>query len=324
MYAYLRPCFPEIGRRAFLRTVACGAAALATGSVRARDRADEPTVPSWDMRLSTSSIHYLGLPVEKACERIATLGFDAVDIWSAHDGCPHLDDVQTRLGAAGLQNVLSEHKLDLFAFSVYRGGYPRYAQLLGEAGGGVAVRGSTTPASPRELTARMREFLETLKPEAELAEKHDSYVAIENHGNALLDSLDSFKAFVDMNRSPRLGIALAPYHLQVLGASVETAIEISGGQLFFFYAWQKAKGTGQLPGHGPTDFGPWIDALARIGYRGCVNPFMHGDIEPEAMSTALARSRAYLKTCYSRVMKAPPAERASRPRESVTGPSAER
>ena len=85
----------------------------------------------------------------------------------------------------------------------------------------MAVRGSAAPCQPSEITARMREFLDALKPEIELAEKHDSYLAIENHGHALVDSLDSFKAFVDMNRSPRLGIALAPYHVQSIKASVE-------------------------------------------------------------------------------------------------------
>ena len=122
-------------------------------------------------------------------------------------------------------------------------------------------------------------------------------LAIENHGNALLDSLDSFKAFVDLNQSPRLGIALAPYHLQALGVSVEKAIEICGQQLFFFYAWQQADGTEQLPGHGPTDFSPWIAALADAGYGGYVNPFMHGDVRPDAMSQALAKSRDYLERC---------------------------
>jgi sugar phosphate isomerase/epimerase len=148
----------------------------------------------------------------------------------------------------------------------------------------------------------MRDFLESLKPEVELAERHDSYLAIENHGNALLDSLDSFKAFVDMNKSPRLGVALAPYHLQATDASVEKAIAISGRQLLFFYAWQRAKGLEQLPGIGPTDFTPWIAALAKIRYSGYVNPFMHGDIPPRQMSDALARSRDYLKKCCARAL----------------------
>ena len=288
-------------RREFLAQAAAGTAAMcatlgvATQRTRAADEGGR-----WAMRLATSSIHYLHLPIEQACERIAALGFTGIDIWSAHQGCPHLDDVAKRLGAEGLKQVLQQHKLQLFAFSVYAGGFPRYAELLGGAGGGVAVRGSAGPCEPNELTARMRQFLEGLKPEIELAEKHNAYLAIENHGHALLDSLDSFKAFVDLNRSPRVGIALAPYHVQITKAPVEEAIAACGPQLFFFYAWQHGGGTLQLPGHGPTDFTPWIAALAKVRYRGFVNPFMHGDLPADEMSQALAKSRDYLQACYQK------------------------
>jgi sugar phosphate isomerase/epimerase len=285
------------GRREFLQTVSAGlVAGLALKGLPATALAQEE---AWKLRLSTSSIHYLHLPIEQACQRIAQLGFEAIDIWSAHAGCPHLDDVAKRLGAEGLKQVLEANRLKLFAFSVYAGGYPKYAELLGQMGGGVAIQGSPGPCAPAELTARMRSFLESLKLQVELAEKYNSYLAIENHGQALLDSLDSFKAFVELNRSPRLGLALAPYHLQAAKAPVEDTIGVCGQQLFFFYAWQLADGVQQLPGHGPTDFKPWVAALAKAKYRWYVNPFMHGDLEPDAMSEALAKSRAYLQRGYT-------------------------
>jgi sugar phosphate isomerase/epimerase len=286
------------GRREFLAAVACYASAGTTAqSILTPARATAADNDAWTLRLSASSINFQHLPVEQACQRIAELGFEAVDIWSAHQGCPHLDDVLDRLGPQRLQSVLAKQKLKLFSFSVYRGGYPRYAKLLGDAGGGVAIRGSTQPCEPNELTSRMRDFLGSLRAEVELAEENNSYLAIENHGNALLDSLDSLKAFVDMNSSPRLGIALAPYHVQARDEPVEKAIEICGRQLLYFYAWQHAAGTGQLPGHGPTDFAPWIAALEKVQYGGYVNPFMHGDLEPDVMSRALVKSRDYLRQC---------------------------
>ena len=251
--------------------------------------------PAWRCRLSTSSILFKDLSLEEACARIAALGFEAVDIWSAYDKCPHLDDAATRLGPGGLKTLLAKHRLELCAFSVYVGGYPKYAELLGGVGGGVAVQGSAGPCKPDELTAKMRAFLESLKPQLELAEKHNSRLAIENHGDALLHSLDSFKAFVDLNSSPRLGLALAPYHLQAIGAPVEEAIRICGRQLLFFYAWQSQPGIAQLPGHGPADFTPWLRALAQANYRGFVNAFMHGAVEADTMSAALAKTRDYLK-----------------------------
>jgi len=289
-------------RRQFLTSVAGAVATAATHDLWAPlVRAAEPR---WPMRLSCSSINFTKLPVEQACQRIAKLGFEAIDIWSAHAGCPHLDDVLARLGPEKLKEVLAANKLKLYAFSVYAGGYRKYAELLGKAGGGVAVRGSAGPCDPKELTARMKAFLDGLKPEIELAEKYNSYLAIENHGGSLLSTLDSFKAFVELNRSPRVGIALAPYHVQAGKGSVEETIAVCGKQLLFFYAWQNAGGTGQLPGHGPTDCTPWIAALAKAGYAWYVNPFMHHEPEPDAMSAALAKSRDYLKQCYAKAVPA--------------------
>lgn len=288
-------------RREFLRfsAVSMAAAAGGTGLARMSHGADRAT---WKMRLACSSIGFSSLPIEEAVERISGLGFDAIDIWSAHAGCPHLDDVLNRLGPDGLVDLLKKHELELYAFSVYRGGYSRYAELLGKVGGGVAVRGSGGFADPDNLTGSMKAFLEGLKPELELAEKYDSYLAIENHsGKSLLNYMDSIKAFAELNEHPRLGIALAPYHIQKNGESVEEAIRVCGNQLLFFYAWQNAEGVGQLPGIGPTDCVPWLKALAEVGFGYPVTPFMHHEPEPKEMVEMMAKSRDYLKSCYQKV-----------------------
>ena len=287
-------------RRSFLRF---GSAAFVgmTGAHRlVRDvHADDKR--QWKMRLSASSIAFASLPIEQAVQRIADLGFDAIDIWSAYVGCPHLDDVLNRLGPDGLKQLLAKHNLDLYSFSVYIGGYPRYAELLGKTGGGVAVRGSGGFKDPDDLTGSMKHFLEAMKPELELAEKYNSYIAIENHsGRPLLNYLDSIKAFTDLNRHPRLGIALAPYHIQKNKESVEEAIKLCGDQLFFFYAWQNAPDTQQLPGIGPTDCRPWLDALAAVNFRYPVTPFMHHEPKPDEMAKALAKSSRYLKSCWQK------------------------
>ena len=287
-----------MNRRRFVKGTACALSAAAAPSL-----ALGAEKKKWTMRLSTSSVHYGSLTIEQTCERIAGLGFEAIDIWANFGKCKHLGDVAKRLGAEGLKELLAKHKLKLNAFSIYTTGYEPYAELLGKVGGGVAVRGSQGgEPSPEELTSRMKAFLEGLKPLAELAEKHDSYVAIENHGGALLHTLDSFKAFADLNQSKRLGVALAPFHLQTIDVPIPDAIRAVGKQLFFFYAWQKQPGTGQLPGHGPTDFTPSIQALAEIDYKWYVNPFMHHEPEPDAMSEALDKSRKYLLDCYGKAV----------------------
>jgi sugar phosphate isomerase/epimerase len=275
-------------RRGFLGVVGAGVAGTALPL-----HAGEA---QWKMRLSTSSIQYVSLPLAQACEQIAKLGFEAIDIWDKFiDGNKHLDEAE-QLGGAGLRELLAKHNLKLASFTVYKTSYEKYAVLLGAVGGGVAVRGSTYQKfDPKDLVPTMKKFLEGLKSSAALAEQHNSYVAIENHVNCLLHTPDSFKAFVDLNTSPRIGLAIAPFHLQGINAPVEDVIRICGKQAFFFYGWQKGKDFEQLPGRGPTDFKPWLQALADIQYRGYVNPFMHGHQKPEDLTPALAKARDYVK-----------------------------
>ena len=86
-------------------------------------------------------------------------------------------------------------------------GIPGLRSLLGKVGGGVAVR-EARYGKIKNLAAEMKVLLEQLKPRLELAEKYNSRIAIENHADSLLNSKGSFKAFVELNRNPRLGIAL--------------------------------------------------------------------------------------------------------------------
>lgn len=276
-------------RRTFL--AACGAATAGAAAGA-----------EWKMRLSTSTVQFRTLPVEKAVARIAQLGYEAVDFWPSNFKCPHLDEIATRLGADGLKALLKEHNVKLCAFTMYANPYEKYAELLGKAGGGLVIRESKYgKVEPAKLPAEMRALMESLKPWLDLAEKYDSQIAVENHGDALLNSFDSFREFLDLARHPRLGVALAPYHLQADRISVEQVIELLGPKMLFLYAWQNAPGTKQLPGLGPTDFTPWMRALVKTNYRGWVNPFMHGEPEVEEMAAGLARSRAYLRECLNRV-----------------------
>jgi sugar phosphate isomerase/epimerase len=296
-----------LGRRQFIRTTAIPLVALAIpgGSGHARAAQD----PAWRMRLAFSSVMLAALPIEEVCARVTTLGFDAIDIWCPFDRCKHLSDVVTRLGPDGLKQVLATHKLALGSFTTYTTpaeavGFPAYADFIGKFGGGLVVRESQyIQPKPEELTAAMRAFFEKLKPQIEQAAQAKVRLAIENHSDALLGTPDSFKAFVDLNPAPQhVGLAIAPYHLQGIQASVAEVVRTAGSQLLFFYAWQKADGMNQLPGHGPTNFVPWLKALAQIKYQGFVNPFMHGNPRPEELTAGIAKACAYLKTCHAKVL----------------------
>jgi sugar phosphate isomerase/epimerase len=290
-------------RRRFIRQIA--GTALAMPILAALPGiASAAVAPQWRMKLAFSSVMFGEMTFEEVCERAAKLGFEAIDIWPPFDKCRHLEDIVNRLGPDGLKELLAKHKLKLGAFSVYNASFPKYAEFIGKFGGGIVVRESAYGKfEPAELTAQMKSFFEKLKPQIEQAAQANALLAIENHGNALLSTPDSFKAFVDLNPAPKIvGIALAPYHLQSIKVSVEDAIATCGAQLRFFYAWQNAPSFNQLPGHGPTDFTPWLKALAKINYPYWVNPFMHGHAAPEEMAAAVAKSCDYLKQCHRQTL----------------------
>lgn len=289
-------------RRSFLRTAALPLSAMAFPGLAAR-AAVAP--PPWQMRLAFSSVMLAERPIEEVCERAAKLGFEAIDIWSPFDRCKHLADVSQRLGPEGLKELLEHHRLALASFTTYgsktdSGRFPQFADFIAKSGGGIVVRESQYIDSPPEnLTAAMRAFFGNLKPQIELAAASKVRLAIENHSGALLNSPDSFKAFLDLNPAPQhVGIGIAPYHLQGIKAPVDEIIRLVGNQLLFFYAWQTGQGIRQFPGHGPLDFVPILKALADIRYAGFVNPFMHGNLEPDDLANAITESRNHLIDCH--------------------------
>jgi sugar phosphate isomerase/epimerase len=293
----------SMGRRNFL---AAGVAAVAGRTAFAAGR--------WKMRLSTSSVMFNLLPVEEAVARIASLGFEGVDFWQGEDfRVKHLEEAADRLGPDGLKRLLAKHKLKLCSFTCFYIPIDRYAEMLGKAGGGqgFVIResryygrgksgGAVRTTDLGELGKQMRSVIESLQPQLELADKYNFRIAIENHSSALLNSMDSFKVFLELANHPRLGIALAPYHLQAAGVPVEDVIAQCGKRILYFYAWQNEQGVNQLPGFGSADFTPWLAALARSNYAGWVNPFMHGEnlpdkMAPDEMAKALAKSKSYLE-----------------------------
>ncbi|MDR3233532.1 MAG: sugar phosphate isomerase/epimerase [Planctomycetaceae bacterium] len=281
--------FPD--RRSFLQT----AAGFALGSAAAPLAFGADTKRRYPY--ACSSINYSTLSFEEACKRISALGYEAVDIWhSVGSGmkCPHLEYAGSTLKAEGLTKVLEQNRLKLCGFSVYGTSYAKYAELLGQCGGGVAVRGSGKVSGT--LSEDMKKFIESLKPDIELCEKYNSYLLIENHsGNVLLNKLDSLKAFVDINKSNRLGIALAPYHFLANKESVTEAIRVCGKQLGFIYFWTNEPGEKQMPGAGSVDMKDWFSALDAVGYSRYITPFMHHEPAPDRMDELHRQSLKYLK-----------------------------
>ena len=174
-----------------------------------------PSGPSkWHMKLSTSSLHYRGLSLTEAVRRIGALGFQGIDVWAHFEWagplCEHLEEGLERMGPEKFRALLSENKLTLNSASCYSVPFSRFAKLLGDCGGCVVMRGSSgvegTDITAAELTRQMKQFFESLKPDLELAEKHNCTLAIENHSGASLAQQTRFLQGVHRSQSqPALG-----------------------------------------------------------------------------------------------------------------------
>lgn len=256
-------------------------------------------------RIALSSVMFSHLPLEDFCLRARQLGFGGIDLWGPFGDCRHMAEA-VKLGPAGFRRLLTRHQLELAVWTTYRtkgheGGFPAFAEFIGECGGGTVVRESSYEGQrPEELEDSFRKFFTQLAPEIELAGKHKVRLVIENHSDAILDRAESFKIFNRLNPAPDVvKIGVAPHHLQKRKEDVAAVIASCGSQLGFFYAWQLAPGKGQLPGHGPADFRPWMEALAGIGYDRWLTPFMHGDLPDAEMGDAVTKSKDYLETILS-------------------------
>lgn len=166
------------------------------------------------------------------------------------------------------------------------------------------------------LKAEVRSFAEKMKPHLAIAEEQGVKIAIENHGNNLIESPDSLKWLLEFRSSDHLGIALAPYHLEQDPKMLSQLIRDIAPGLFMFYGWQHGMGCMeklpkeqellQLPGRGDLDFKPLLLALREIDYKGLTEIFMHP--VPRGvpiMDTAVRvteeinRGRDYFESCLS-------------------------
>ena len=189
-------------------------------------------------------------------------------------------------------------------------------------GGGTIVTSSGGPKglSGAEAKKAVQELLERMKPQTAAAEESGVVIAVENHSNSVLHHPDSLRYFAEYNRSPHLGVALAPHHLHLWIEQLPTLIrELGAKQIPFMYFQEHSAGLSQevpkeiemqqMPGFGGgLDYRQIVRALREIHYRGYVEIFMHPTprgipILPTVseISAAINKSRQYIENCIAHV-----------------------
>ncbi len=272
----------------------CGLAALGILEALGGLHAESGGVPGRDadnafrLRHVLASSLYGRMRLEEILPEARKTGAARIDLWPE----PHANQREQieALGHERFAALLDKHGVRLGMTTRYDlgpFGLGDEMKIVHKLGGSLVVSGSRGPknlAGP-ECRQAVREFVDKMKPHATTAEELGVTIGIENHAGALIHTPDSLRYLAELARSPRLGIALAPYHLPQDPALVARLIEDLGPKLVHFYAWQygrgcteklpKAEELEQMPGRGKLGFRPILAALKKIGYRGWTEIFMH-------------------------------------------------
>lgn len=268
-------------RRQFLQTVATGACALAFPPAQAAEAAP------FRLRYTLASSLYGGMPLATVLGEVKKAGATGIDLWPKKHGTQ-----REELDTLGLERFAEMLRAEGVAFT----GTTRYdlgpfgltdeIAVVRKLGGSLIVTGGVGnyKLQGEALKTEVRGFVEKLKPHAAHALEAGVTLAIENHGNNLIDSPDSLRWLAELAPAG-VGIALAPYHLPQDSEALATLIRDLGPRVVLFYAWEFGQGCTkalpkdeelqQLPGRGTLDFLPLLKALKAIEFRGPTEIFMH-------------------------------------------------
>lgn len=303
-----------INRREFVSAASATAAAIALGGTTCNAK---PAAKQFKPRYIVGSCMYGYQYVGEIMPEVRKAGASMLDIWPKVHGNQReqLDD----LGEEKFAAMLDKHDIGLGCITQYKlgpFGLQKELKLAGRMKANTIVTGGKGPRGLKgaELKKAVGDFCEKMKPHLDIAAENGVTIAIENHGNNLIESPDSLKYLAELRPSKYLGIAFAPYHLPQDEKQIADLIRGLGDSIAMFYMWQHGDGCmkrlpkeqelKQMPGRGALDFKPIISALAEIEYSGWTEIFMHPVprgipiLETAGQVTAeINRARKYLQSC---------------------------
>lgn len=306
----------SLSRRNFCKTLGVGLSvgALLPNALWAKAMA-------FRLRYITASCLYGELLLAEILPELSKTNSEFVDIWPRKHG--NQREQMDEMGHEKFAALLQQHKIKLGIITRYDLGpfklQPEMA-VLKKLGGKMVVCAGSGPKNlaGAELKSAVKKFAEEMQPHIAAAEAAGIIIAIENHGNNLIDSPDSLKWLAEFTPSKYIGIALAPYHLPDDSETVAGIVRALGEKIVHFYAWQHGAGCTvklpkeqellQMPGRGKLDFVPILKALKEINYSGWTSIFMHPVprgipiLETAAEVTKeINRARNYLDGCLKKV-----------------------
>lgn len=268
-----------MNRRRFLQSFAAAATAPAFA-----------VESSWKLNYMLASSMYGSLPLAEILPEVKKTGATAIELWPKKHGTQR--EELDAIGHEKFAAMLKEHGLGFGGTTRYDLGPFKLAEeiaIVKKLGGSFIVTGGSGDWKgllADRLKANVKGFVEKMKPHAALAAESGVTIGIENHINNLIDTPDSLRWLADdIREMPGIGIALAPYHLPQDTKLLSDLIRHIDRKMTLFYAWEHGKGCmkpmpkeeelQQMPGRGPLDWKPLLDALKAVNFTGPTEIFMH-------------------------------------------------
>lgn len=270
-----------MNRRRFIQSLSALAAAPAFAA---------ETPAPWKLNYLLASSMYGSLPLAEILPEVKKGGASAIELWPKKHGTQR--EEMDAMGHDKFAALLKAHGVGFGGTTRYDLGPFKLAEeiaVVKKFGGSFIVTGGAGEwknVTPQQLKANVKDFVEKMKPHAALAAENGISIGIENHVNNLIDTPDSLKWLADDIRGiPGIGIALAPYHLPQDTKLLADLIKHIDQKMTLFYAWEHGKGCmkpmpkeeelQQMPGRGPLDWKPLLQALKETNFTGPTEIFMH-------------------------------------------------
>ena len=314
----------QMDRRSFLgRSLGAvgslaGLAATLSWQEQART-SEELSASQFSLRYLLASCLYGYADLQEILPEVRKTGAAEIDLWPKVHG--NQREQLDALGVDRFQELLDRHGVRLGCLTRYDLGpfaLTDEIRLASRLNCRLIVTGARGPTNLKDddLRKAVRDFVEKMRPTLELAEECGVTIAIENHGNSLIESPDSMRWLAEACPSRILSIAFAPYHLPQDTNLLSNLIRDLGDKIAVFYMWQHGKGCMtampledellQLPGKGPLDFKPLLAALRDIRYSGYSSIFMHAYPRGRAIRESItmvtaevSQARDYLEQCLA-------------------------
>lgn len=236
-----------------------------------------------------ASSMYGNLTLAEILPEVKKTGATGIELWPKRHGTQ-----REELDVIGVEKFAEQLKEAGISF----GGTTRYdlgpfklaneIKMVKQLGGTFIVTGGKGDykVDAKQLKKNVKDFVEKMKPHAALAAANGVSIGIENHINNLIDTPDSLRWLADGIRDMAgIGIAFAPYHLPQNAEMMAGLIRHIDQNMTLFYAWEhglgcskpmpKAEELQQMPGRGPLDWKPLLQALKDVRFTGPTEVFMH-------------------------------------------------